>query len=354
MPIPGGIALVGDMNNDGDADVIVASGRDVGVWLGNGSRNADGQIRRTAASTVPVPDPAGEMALGDVNGDGNLDVAIASHDSYVVVLVMGDGKGGLTLAPASRIAMREGQQPHTHGLAVADLNGDGKLDIATVNNAHDDVSIVLGDGRGGFVRAPGSPFRVGPSPYPMAIGDVNGDGRLDIIATASATGPSRTQQLPLSRALTLLLAEQSGGFRPVQLPLRTAEPWFAAIAELNGDGKPDIVVTHHELRALTVLFGDGRGGFAEADWSPRDPGLALFHLAVADANRDGKADLFAPGGDGVHVMLGDGRGAFTAAAHSPYRTGQGTWRLSIGDLNRDGKTDVVTSNEETVSVLLGR
>jgi hypothetical protein len=250
--------------------------------------------------------------------------------------------------------MRDGQHPHTHGLAVSDLNGDGKPDLAIVNNAHDDVSIMSGDGRGGFVRAPGSPFRVGPSPYPMAIGDVNGDGRLDIVATASATGPQRAQQVPLSRAVTLLLAEQQGGFRAVQLPLRTAEPWFAAIGDVNGDAKPDILVTHHEIRAMSILVGDGRGGFAEVSGSPADPGHPLFHIAIADANRDGKADLVAPEGDGIRVLLGDGKGAFTSAPHSPFHTGRGTWRMSLGDLNRDGKTDVVTSNEETVSILLGR
>jgi hypothetical protein len=353
MRIQGGIALVGDFNEDGDPDLVVASSKNVGVWLGNGARNAEAQVRGTPAGTASVPEPASEMAIGDLNGDGNLDVAVANHDSYAVTIVLGDGKGGLALAPAP-VVMRDGQQPHTHGLELGDLNGDGKLDVATVNNAHDDVSIMCGDGRGGFSKAPGSPFRVGPSPYPMALGDVNGDGRLDIVTTASATGPQRAQQLPLSRALTLLLAEQAGGFRAIRLPLRTAEPWFAAIADFNGDQKPDIVATHHERRGITLLLGDGQGGFAEAGGSPLDPGYDLFHVAVVDANRDGKKDLFAARGDGVNVMLGDGQGRFAEARHSPYRTGRDTWRLSTGDLNRDGKTDVVTSNQDSVSILLGR
>jgi hypothetical protein len=187
MPIPGGVVLIGDMNNDGNPDLVVGSGKSVAVWLCNGAESRTGPCRPTVASTVPVPDPLSEMALGDVNGDGNLDVAVASHDSYNVALLTGDGKGALALAPSSPIAMRDGQQPHTHGIGIGDLNGDGKLDIITVNNAHDDVSIVSGDGRGGFTRAPGSPFPVGPSPYPLALGDVNGDGRLDIV-TANKKG----------------------------------------------------------------------------------------------------------------------------------------------------------------------
>lgn len=306
------------------------------------------------ASTTTVPESPGEMALGDVNIDGKLDLAIVTHDSYSVLLLLGDGKGGLTLAPSSPIVMKVGQHPHTHGLALADMNGDNKLDLISVNNADNDVSIAFGDGGGGFAIAPGSPFAVGPSPYPLAVGDVNGDGQLDIVATATATGPSRAQQLPLSRALTLLLADGRGGFRSSRLPLRTGEPWFAVISDLNGDRKPDIVATHHELNQLTVLLGDGRGGFVEATGSPFDFGDHAFHAVVADVNRDGKMDVIAAGGDSVRVMLGDGRGGFATGPATP--TGRGTWRLDVGDLNGDGKLDVAASNNEsgTISVLLGR
>jgi hypothetical protein len=174
------------------------------------------------------------MAAGDFNGDGKLDIAIASHDSYGVVLLTGDGKGGLALSPASPIIMKLGQHPHTHGLAVADINCDNKLDLITCNSSDNDISLAFGDGRGNFTRAPQS-FPVGPSPYPFAVGDVNNDGWPDIVATATATGPSRRVQLPFSRALTLLLSDGKGGLAPRQLPIRTGEPWFAAIADLNGD-----------------------------------------------------------------------------------------------------------------------
>ena len=347
---PSNVAL-GDMNNDKRLDLVVAcgTGHNVKVLLGKG----DGQFA-AATSTTTVPDSPGEMALGDVNNDGKLDLAIATHDSYSVQLLIGDGKGGLTIARNSPIVMRLGQHPHTHGLALADMNHDGKLDLITVNNTDNDVSVAFGDGSGGFTRAPRSPFAVDPSPYPFAVGDVNGDGHLDIAATATATGPLRSQQLPLSRALTLLLADGHGGFRSSQLPLRTGEPWFAVISDVNGDRKPDIVVTHHELNQLTVLLGDGRGGFVEAPSSPFDFGKHAFHTVVADVNSDGKPDVIAAGGDSLLVMLGDGRGQFQPGPKT--ETGRGTWRLDVGDLNGDAKIDVVTSNTEsgTVSVLLGR
>ena len=351
LPCEPGNVVMGDMNNDKKPDLVASCGTSKSIIVLPGK--GDGGFAPAVSSTT-VTDSPGEMALGDVNGDGKLDAAIASHDSYSVVLLIGDGKGGLVLAQNSPILMKAGNHPHTHGLNLADMNHDNKLDIVTVNNADNDVSIALGDGNGSFSAAPGSPFAVGPSPYPSAVGDVNGDGYLDIVATATATGPQRAQQLPYSRALTLLLSDGKAGFSSRQLPLRTGEPWFAAIADINGDRKPDILATHHEMNALTVLFGDGHGGFVEADKSPFDFGATVFHIVVADLNHDGKMDVAAAGGDGLRFLTGDERGRFSGVR--TITTGRGVYRLDLGDLNGDGKLDVVACNSQSrsLSVLVGR
>jgi hypothetical protein len=343
--------VIGDLNKDSKPDLIVTCGQGRAVTVLLGTR--DGNFR--ASNPVSVPDGPGEVVLGDLNGDSNLDVAIDSHDSYNVVVLLGDGKGGLALAANSPIVMKEGTHPHTHGLAIADINGDHKLDLITVNNSDNDVSIAFGDGRGGFTRAPAT-FPVGPSPYPLAVGDVNNDGHLDIINTATATGPMRRQQLPLSFALTLLLNDGRGGFRSSQLPLRTGEPWSVAVGDVNDDRKQDLVVTHHNQSVLTVLLGDGVGRFTEVDNSPFDFGRTAFEVILADVNRDGQLDALAAAGEGVRVMLGDGHGNFKPAPGSPFLTGKGVWRLAVADINADGKLDVVTSNMESnsVGILLGQ
>jgi hypothetical protein len=153
--------------------------------------------------------------------------------------------------------------------------------------------------------------------------------------------------------LTLLLSDGKGGFAPRQLPIRTGEPWFAAIADLNRDGKPDIVATHHEQNAMTVMLGDGRGGFTEANGSPFDFGVSLYQLIIADVDRDAKMDVVATSGDSIRVLLGDGRGALKQAASIP--VGPGAWRMAVVDLTADGAVDVVTSNSQSnnLSVLLG-
>lgn len=351
-----GDVLVGDMNNDGNPDLVVACGesRSIVVLLGSAGKGSNKLFRVTPASTLSVAESPGDMVLGDVNSDGNLDFAFVSHDSYDVTLLLGDGKGALSLAKNSPIVMKQGQHPHTHGLGIGDLNGDGKLDLATVNNSDNDVSVAFGDGRGNFTIAPSSPFPVGPSPYPITLGDVNNDGRPDIVATTTATGPLRRQQLPFSRALTLLLNDGRGGFRKTELPLRTGQPWSVAIGDVNGDRKPDLVATHHEQTELTLLLGDGRGGFTEAAGSPFDFGRG-FQIALADVNHDGYLDAVAAAGNAVRIALSDGRGNFKPPLE-PFPIGAGSWNLAVSDVNKDGKVDLITGNSEsnTVSVLLGQ
>jgi len=351
IPCGASNVVAGDLNKDSRPDLIVTCGKEHALTVLTGTGN--GQFR--VSKQIPLPDGPGDIALGDLNGDGKLDLAFDSHDSYNVVVLLGDGQGGLALAPNSPIVMKEGAHPHTHGLAIGDLNGDSKPDLITVNNADNDVSIAFGDGRGGFTRAPAT-FAVGPSPYPLALGDVNNDGSPDIIATNTATGPQRAQQLPESFAVTLLLNDGHGSFRASRLPMRKGEPWFAAIGDVNGDHKADILVSHHNQSALTVLIGDGSGHFTEAASSPFDLGRTAFQFVLADVNHDGRLDAVAAAGEGVGVMLGDGRGNFKAAPGSPFPTGRGVWRLAVTDTNSDGRPDIVTSNLESqsISILLGQ
>src|SRR5205814_6385793 len=130
-------------NNDGKLDLVVACAKGhCVVLLGDGK----GGFRPAPGS--PLGYSGGEMALGDVNGDGRLDLVLAEHDSYAVTVLLGDGRGGFAPAPGSPFVAKDGQHPHTHGLALVDVNADPKPDPSTVNNHDNDVAQTLGDGRG--------------------------------------------------------------------------------------------------------------------------------------------------------------------------------------------------------------
>jgi len=350
-PRPSNVAI-GDVNGDGPPDLVVTGQRHVTILLGQG----DGRFSSTPDATVEVPENPSELALGDVNSDGKLDLALASHESYNVVLLFGDGRGRFRSASGSPVVMKNGRQPHTHGLGIADFNGDGRADLVTVNSNDDnDVAVMLGDGQGGFTRAPGSPVVVGPGPYPLALGDLDVDGKLDAAVTSTGFRSGPVSPLPGDR-LTLLFGDGRGGFRRSDIPLKTGHTWFVAIGDVNGDKKPDLATTHINNQLVSVLIGDGRGNFAEAAGSPFEIGQAAHSIGLVDLNRDGHADLVAAANTGVRALIGDGRGGFAPAPGSPFATGKGTWKLAAADVNADGKSDVAASSLESdsVSVLLGR
>ena len=348
LRIPGGghAFVAGDVDRDGHIDLVFAEHNKLSVLLGNGK----GGFAPAPVPPTPVTGVAGEMLLADFNRDGVLDFAGSHHDRYEVVLLLGRGDGTFTNAPGSPFSARTpGKRPHTHALAAADVNRDRNLDLITANNEDGDISVLLGDGKGGFTRARGSPFPCGPSPYLVALADVNGDSNLDIVVPNTAPGPT---------TITVLLGDGRGEFHAApRSPFKANDrAYFVAVADLNGDSKPDIVATHDDASIATLHLGDGNGNFVQANNSPLELGNRGWSVVPVDLNRDGKIDLAFGAEHGVAVFLGDGRGGFQRAAGSPFRTGRGTWRIEVVDVNEDGKPDFITNNVESddISILLAQ
>lgn len=157
---------VGDFNGDGIKDLAIANSVSgtITVFLGNGSGGF------TAAKGGPYAVGPNSIAVGDFNGDGIEDLAATSAVGNVAVL-LGDGKGGFTAASGSPFAA--GTNPVR--VAVADFNGDGVQDLAVANQGSNNVTVLLGNGSGGFKTAAGSPFAVGVQPFSVAVGDFNRD-----------------------------------------------------------------------------------------------------------------------------------------------------------------------------------
>jgi subtilisin-like proprotein convertase family protein len=334
---------VGDFNGDGKQDLATANfiSNNVTVLLGDGS----GGFSAANNSPFAVGSIPYSVAVGDFNGDGKLDITTANAGSSNVTVLLGNGSGGFS--PASGSPFDVGIQAFS--VAVGDLNGDGRQDLATASAHYNSVAVLLGDGRGGFRLATGSPFAVGSYPYSVAVGDFNGDGKLDL--TTANWGSSN---------VTVLLGNGSGGFSPASgSPFAVGSyPYSVAVGDFNGDGKQDLTTANYWSYSnnATVLLGDGSGGFSEAGGSPFAVGSYPTSVAVGDLNGDGKLDITTANrnSNDVTVLLGNGSGGFSPASTSPFAVGAQSRSVAMGDFNGDGKLDLTTANyaSNDVTVLL--
>ena len=336
---PTSVALA-DFNRDGKLDLAVANSgsNDVTILLGDGA----GGFRPAAASPFAAGNSPNDIAAGDVNGDGNLDLAFANHDTTYLTVLNGDGKGGFRPAPGSPFTVQS--KPHPHGIVIADFNVDGKPDLATDDWQNNRITVVFNDGRGGFL-SPGVSFPVGKMPYyKLRAADLNKDGRADLVTTNFEGGN-----------VTILLNDGKGAFKePKGSPFESnKQPFGVAIGDLNGDGNPDLAVAHYSGHItdtsgdrMSILLGAGDGTFRLA-WSQLVPGKAPTSAAIGDINGDGIADVVFGnyGNASVTVVLGSRR-EFVLSPGSPLSVGSKPSGIAVGDLNGDGKADIVTANEE--------
>jgi uncharacterized protein (TIGR03437 family) len=324
---------VGDFNGDGKADLAIANGssgsNSVSVLLGNG----DGTFRTPvnyAADMAPLA-----IAVGDFNGDGWSDLVVINQSSNDISLLLGNGDG--TFQPAINYNTRNGPS----AVAVGDFNGDGWADLAMTTTSG--VTVFTGNGDGTFNSA-GS-YLIAGIPNALAIGDFNGDGRADLtIAT--------------SLGVNIMLGAGNGSFQ-TPVAYQTGPGQTVVVGDFNGDGRPDLAVgTYGSSYMVSVLIGKGDGTF-QAGVNYNLPGIP-YSMGVTDFNGDGKLDLavtnFAvnqSAGGNVSVLFGNGDGTFQASM--AYPAGNQPYAMAVGDFNGDGRADLVVTQlyGSNVSVLLG-
>lgn len=350
---------VGDLNRDGKLDLAVV----------NLNSNTVSVLLNTTDAGVAIPSFAAKqdfgtgagpvsVTVGDLNGDGKLDLAVASFNSNnVSVLLNTTAPGAATPNFAAKQDVPTGEGPIY--VTVGDLDGDGKLDLAAANLLLNNVSVLLN------TTAPGAAipsftahqeFATGDGPVSVTVGDLNGDGKLDL-AVANSN---------FSTVSVLLNTTAPGATTPsfgVNQEIATGDdPVSVTVGDMNGDGKPDLVVANFAFDTVSVLHNTTGPGAATCSFAADQEfatGTGPIFVTVGDVNGDGKLDLTVANFNSNNVSVlrntaAPGAATPSFAAKQDFATGEAPLSIAVGELNGDGNLDLAVANlnVSTVSVLL--
>src|SRR5215469_2914893 len=297
-----------------------------------------------AATSYPVDASPSGITLGDFNGDGKVDIAVANSGSGNISILLASGDG--TFQPAVNLAA--GQIPWA--LVATDLNGDGRLDLAVADQAGS-VVVLLGRGDGTFQSPVSIPLDA--SPRSIVAADFNGDGKQDLAVgqfdVNTTTGHA-----------TILIGNGDGTFEsPATVPLAGAIPYGLAVGDFDGDHRTDLVATGF-APLLSILKGNGDGTFQPAQVISLPSGNSTYSLAAGDLNHDGFLDLFVTNQsfclkqpcsfNGFAVLLGNGDGTFRGTPVPSDTNGYNkATNLGVADFDKDGNPDLALTSWDGVT-----
>jgi hypothetical protein len=321
-------------------DLICANyvGNSLTVLTNNGSGTFGSNATYTVGSE-PI-----SVVAADVNADGKVDLICANYNDSTLTVLTNDGHGGFVLSSTIHI----GSYPAS--VVAADVNADEKSDLVTANSGGNNLTVLTNDGSGNFAIA--SSPDVGRGPFCVAAADVNGDGKVDLISANLA-----------DTTLTVLTNDGSGGFVfsgtyavvAGSFNSGATTPGWVTAADINGEGQVDLISANGDFvgsgTTLTVLTNDWSGGFiSNATYTV---GTGPFCVVAADVNGDGKVDLISAGTQSstLTVLTNNGIGGFVSAI-SP-GVGNGSYSVVAGDVNGNGKLDLICANfnNSTLTVL---
>ena len=343
--------VMGDFNGDGSLDLAVAdqNSNEVSVLLGNGDGAFQPQLRFGTGMSPR------SLVVAELNGDNRADLAVgnlgdgSTAASTGISVLLGRGDGTFQ----DNVVNPVGDVPAS--TVTADFNRDGHLDLVTANTGSNDISILLGKGDGTFL--PPRSFSAGNGPKGLAWGDFNGDGRLDL-AVADGGDPNHNN---VGQGVLILMGNGDGTFQAPIFEAAGTNPSSIVTGDFNGDGIWDLAVANKISNDVTILLGQKHGGFLSQSVPLADAGGRPIAIAAGDFNGDKNLDLVVADQNTNHVsiLLGDGQGGFTA---QPPILLQGSTNaepaaLAAGDFNGDGVTDIAVATfdpmgKDLVSILL--
>jgi hypothetical protein len=342
---PNSVAI-GDMDGDGKPDLAIAnnSSNTVSVLRNTGSSGTVSFATKVDFATGSYPV---SVAIGDIDGDGNPDLAFTNYSSNTVSVLRNTGSSG-TVNFAPRVNFAAGASPYS--VAIGDIDGDGKPDLAIANYNDNTVSVLRNIGSSGtVVFATKVDFATGTGPISVAIGDIDGDGKPDL-ATANYTNN------------TVSVLRNTGSSGTVSFATRVnfatgTNPISVAIGDIDGDGKPDLAIANLADNTVSVLRNTGSSGMVNFDTKVDfATGSGPISVAIGDIDGDGKPDLAIANVSSYTVSVLRNTGSSGTVSFAPkvdFATGAGPQSVAIGDIDGDGNPDLAIANlsSSTVSVL---
>ena len=358
--LPYGVAI-GDLDGDGKPDIVVANNTSgtISVYRNIGSRDSlSASSFAQAVEFTAGANPWG-VAIADLDGDGKPDIAVSNSPGGVVSVFRNTSLSGTIDASsfAARVTFATGGSGY--GIAIADLDGDGKPDIVATNRNASTVSILRNTGSPGTLSfASNVDFATGPLPYGVVTGDLDGDGKPDIVVANNGED-----------SLSVLLNTSSVGsitnssFVPGAALAASGAPIAVGFAEVNGDGKPDIISANAGDSTIEVFQNNSSVGSLAAGSFAAGVGFNLSSaptaIAIADLNGDGRPDIVVANENSDKLSIfqnlnpnGAAVGPGSFGSEVDLATGAKPYGLAVDDFNGDGRPDLTASNSgvNTLSV----